>query len=298
MRKLICFSIPILSALLLLCCGKPEVRSKIDVTASLYPLADVVRNVGGEQVDVHVFIPPGASPHTFEPTPEQFRGFSKTKLFIEVGAGLEFWADKLIRASADPSLRTIRASDGVDLIGLDGQDEHGGSEAGNPHVWLDPWVIKDLAGRIAEALVEIDPVHERTYRENAHAYQTALDSLDREIRTAVGEFRTKEYVAFHPAWAYFARRYGLKEIGMIESSPGRDPTPKELENIVEDIRKYGIRAVFAEPQLNPRAAEVIAEEASVRVLLLDPLGGPDLPERNTYLGLMRYNLRVMSEVMR
>jgi zinc transport system substrate-binding protein len=114
----------------------------------------------------------------------------------------------------------------------------------------------------------------------------------------VANFKIKKYVSFHASWVYFARRYGLESAGVIEAAPGRNPTPIQIKNIVATIKKYHIRAVFAEPQLNPRAAEVIAREAEVNVLLLDPLGGPNLKGRNTYIDLMKYNLNVMQEAMK
>ncbi len=278
-------------------CRGTHRSSGLKVTASLFPLADIVRKVGGESVDVHVLLPAGASPHTFEPTPGQLRELSGTRLLVLVGAGLEFWAEKLATASAGESLRVIRAADGVALIPLEGEEAHEHEAGGNPHVWLDPVVMKAFVDRIERALVEIDPGNAASYRRNAEAYRAALDSLDQEIRATVEGFSIKEYVAFHPAWAYFARRYGLNQVGLIEASPGREPTPKQLKAIVENVRKFGIRAVFAEPQLNPTAAQVIACEAGVKVLVLDPLGGPDLPDRDSYLRLMRYNLRVMKEAM-
>jgi zinc transport system substrate-binding protein len=113
----------------------------------------------------------------------------------------------------------------------------------------------------------------------------------------VDSFRIRKYVAFHPAWSYFARRYGLEEVGVIQESPGREPTPRHIENLIRAIEAFGIQAVFAEPQLNPTAAEAIAAEAGVKVLILDPLGGPDLPGRDSYIGLMEYNLEIMRRAM-
>jgi zinc transport system substrate-binding protein len=286
---------------MLSCTKEPHRSTGLPITASIHPLADVARTIGGEYVDVTVLIPPGASPHSFEPTPEQFKKFSRTDLFVMVGAGLEFWAEKLVHAAAGPGLRIVKVAEGVDLIGMvkgehDPTQPHepGPEPVGNPHVWLDPMVVRTLVNRLESILSELDPEHSEMYHSNADRYRAALDSLDAEIRRTVEGFEVKEFVAFHPAWVYFARRYGLTQVGVIEASPGRDPTPKQLKELVDAVRSFGIRAVFAEPQLNPTAAEALAREAGVRVLLLDPLGGPS---RSTYLDLMRYNLSVMSEAM-
>jgi len=286
------------------CTSTPPGGDGIVVTVSIFPLADVVRNIGGERVRVRVLIPPGASPHLFEPAPEAFRHFSETQLFVMVGAGLEFWAEKLIAATASEDLLVIRAADGVPLIQMGGHQHGGGSrpggddtELGNPHLWLDPVVVRDVARRVGQTLMRLDPEHAGEYRHRLTAYEQQLERLDESIRSAVSQFRTKEYVAFHPAWSYFSRRYGLHEVGVIQRSPGRDPTPKQIEAVINSIREYGIDAVFAEPQFNPAAARAIAREAGAKVLLLDPLGGPDIPGRDSYIGLMQHNLDVIGEVM-
>jgi ABC-type Zn uptake system ZnuABC Zn-binding protein ZnuA len=105
-------------------------------------------------------------------------------------------------------------------------------------------------------------------------------------------------VTFHPAWNYFSKRYGLKVAGVIEESPGRESSPKHIAKIVSEIKRINSRIVFAEPQFNPKIAEVIAKEAGAKVLFLDPIGGADVKGRDTYIGLMRYNLSVMEEGMR
>lgn len=288
------------------CTSSPPSENRIQVTASIFPLADIVRNIGGDRVDVDVLIPPGASPHVFEPTPGAFRKFARTRLFVMVGAGLEFWAQKLIAATAEETLTVVKAAEGVPLIQMagyhHGASEHGQEDAehqspGNPHVWLDPLVARSLAERVAQSLIRLDPEHAGEYRERVTAYGKQLDALDQTIREMVGSFQISEYVAFHPAWSYFARRYGLKEVGVIQESPGREPTPKDIEKIIRTIERYGIRAIFAEPQLNPSAASSIASEAGVKVLILDPLGGPDFPGRRSYIDLMKYNVNVMREAM-
>jgi zinc transport system substrate-binding protein len=283
-------------------CAQQSVTDKVHVTCSIFPLADIAKNIGKENIEVHVLIPPGASPHTFEPSPQQFKAFADTDLFVMVGAGFEFWAEKLVTAASSESLLIVRASEGVEL--LDPADSHhhdhgavAHADVGNPHIWLDPTIAKRVVFQIAASLAELDLDNATYYMENANRYSLSLHILDVEIQEAVSNFTTKEYVAFHPAWSYFSKRYGLREVGIIEKAPGKEPTPKQLKKIVEDIRKYKIRAVFAEPQLSPKAAGAIAVEAGVELLILDPVGGSDLPGRDSYLALMRYNLKTMRKAM-
>lgn len=289
---------------------------KIPVVASIFPVADMVQQVGSPYVEATFIIPGGASPHTFEPRPSQIRQLAEARVFFKIGAGLEIWAEKFT-AAAGKKLLTVTLSDGVTLIRATESDhdhdsdraarsaglraDAGGSAeievVANPHIWLDPVIAQKMVGSIVTALCRVDALHADHYRRQGEAFTQRLMDLDREIRSAVLDFSNKKYVAFHAAWDYFAGRYGLEPVGIIETAPGRHPTPKRIEQIVADIKKHRIRAVFAEPQLNPKVAAVIAQEADVRVLLLDPMGAPDAEGRRSYLELMRYNLDVLKEAM-
>lgn len=265
----------------------------IKVVASIYPIGDMVKEVGGDRVEVRVLLPPGASPHVFEATPRMAKELSQARLFFEVGAGLEFWAEKLVRASKE-KMRVVVLSEGMKLLREEGEHGHE-HETANPHVWLDPVLAVEIVRKIEKALEEADTPGAGAYRRRSAEYIAKLQALDAEIRKNVSAFRIRSFVSFHPAWDYFALRYGLKSVGVIEESPGKEPSPQRLQAIVKAIGDYHIRAVFAEPQLNPKAAEVIAREAGVKVIMLDPEGG--LPGRETYLGLMKYNLERLKEAM-
>ena len=284
---------------------------KLPVIASIYPIADMVQQVGGDHVDVTYVLPAGASPHTFEPKPSLVKKFSSARIFFMIGTGLEFWAEKFINL-AGPGLTTVVLSEGVSLIHTAGhhhedETEHHHARLGisdnessvaNPHIWIDPVIAKSMVNKITAALCDVDHQHVTYYKEKGQRYLEKLDDLDQMIQKTVSTFTIRKYVSFHASWDYFARRYGLESAGVIEAAPGRNPTPIQIKNIVAMIKKYHIRAVFAEPQLNPRAAEIIAREAEVNVLLLDPLGGPNLKGRSTYIDLIKYNLNVMQEAMK
>ena len=282
---------------------------KILVIASIFPVADMVKQVGGMYVDVTTVIPPGASPHTYEPKPSLLKKISKARVFFMIGAGLELWAGKFVRLSKN-QINTVELSEGISLIKLskhhhDDFDHHHGDEDisdsksgfANPHIWLDPNIAKLMVNKIISVLCKIDNKHMKYYEHNGLAYLDKLDSLHDLISSTVEKFKIRKYVCFHPAWDYFARRYRLESVGVIEATPGRNPTPRSIKKIVSLIIKHDIRAVFAEPQLNPKVAEVIAREANVKVLFLDPMGGPDIKGRSSYFDLMKYNLRVLQEAM-
>jgi zinc transport system substrate-binding protein len=275
-------------------CQTGEVEStKIKVVVSIYPLADFVNNVGRDKVEVITLLPAGASPHTYEPTPSQLKDIAEAKLFVENGAGLEFWAEKVVTAAANPELVIVDTSKGIELLAGDEL-----TEVGNPHIWLDPVLAQKQVRDIRDALIGVAPENEDFYQENTESYLERLDSLDKEIKQEVNLFTTKGFVCFHPAWAYFAQRYGLNQIAAIEESPGKEPTPEYIRRIIDQVRELGIKAIFAEPQFNPKAAQTIAAETGAEVIFLDPLGGPGIEGRDTYLELMHYNLEQMAKAMK
>lgn len=281
----------VLGALVLSACGKaaapPPTGGKMLVAASILPIADMVRQVGGDQVEVLTMVPPGASPHTYEPTPEQMRRLASARILFLNGVGLEFWADKAVQAVGNPDLQVVVLSQGMQIL------QSGPHAAGNPHLWLSPQRAMKYVARIRDALIAADPAHEAAYRAHAETYLQRLQQLDADIRRAVAGFHSREMVTFHASWVYFIHDYGLHQAAVLEATPGQEPSAAEVAHIVEIIKTTGAPAVFAEPQFSPRAAQVIAQEAGVPVLTLDPLGG--LPPRETYIKLMRWNLQQLEK---
>ncbi|MBM4443971.1 MAG: zinc ABC transporter substrate-binding protein [Chloroflexi bacterium] len=282
-------------------CDSSTDSGKLKVVATILPLADFVKNVGGGMVEVTTLMSAGDSPHTWEPSPGQVKTIADARLMVINGAGLEFWMGKVIEAAASPDLVVVDTSVFPDMEGLlltadeDGlgnDSEHGV----NPHIWLDPLLAQQQVEAIAQALIMVDPGNKDRYLENATAFVAELESLDEEIRDATESFSIREFIAFHPAWTYFARRYGLVEAAVIEETPGRDSSAHKKE-VIDLARALGIRAIFAEPQFNPQAAQSIADEVGAEVLFLDPMGSPDLPDRDSYIDLMRYNVEQMRLAM-
>jgi len=239
---------------------------------------------------------PGDSPHTYEPTSRDMKAVAQATLLVINGAGLDFWVEKLKSAASDNMVvvdtSAVLAEEGLLLSG----DEHDGGV--NPHYWLDPVLAQKQVEAIASALIAADPDNKDFYLENAADYIAELQSLDEEIKSITQSFSSREFITFHPAWTYFANRYGLVEAAVSEEAPGKEPTIDEQRQIIDLVRELKVKAIFAEPQFSTKAADAIASDSGAEVLLLDPIGGPKLAGKDSYIALMRYNVGQMGEAMR
>lgn len=266
----------------------PEADGPLMV-ASIFPVADLARFMAGDAVRVTVLLPAGASPATFELTPGQVRALRSASLYVDVGAGLDAWVGEPFPDGAGPVRLTITDGLQLDAAGDQGND-------GNPHVWLDPVLVRDhVLPRLADALVEVAPDARERILAGRTALADSLTSLEREIRRALAPLRSRAFLASHPAWTYFARRFQLEELGTVHAGGGSEPSPKALAGLIERARAAGVDVVFAEPQMGETAALALAEELGARVLVLDPLGGEGVAGREGYLRLLRYNAARLAE---
>jgi zinc transport system substrate-binding protein len=318
-------STPLLVTLLLSGCGGTPVpgADRIKVAVTIAPLADLTQQVGGEHVTVTTLVPPAASPHTYEPTPAQVKEVAEANVLLLIGLGFEFWAEDVVESAANPDLIIVYTAEGIEIIHDEHEhegEEHDAHEMGNPHFWLDPRNAMVQVGHIRDALIEADLAHKAEYEANAEAYLAQLQALDKEIAAQVATWSHREFIAFHPAWVYFAQRYGLTQAAVVERTPGKEPSPAELAEIIETARRIGARAIFAEPQFSPKAAQTIAAESGAQVLFLNPLGGalrqpfdgvyPEQSQRaqgkiedgaegpTSYLEMMRYNVAQMGKALK
>lgn len=262
------------------------------VAVSIAPLADFVRQVGGDRVQVELLVPPAASPHTYELVPSQLRALSQARLLVLNGVGLEFWSDKVVAAAGNPDLQVVDTSVGLEILAGDEHEDHA---SGNPHVWLSiPNAIHQVQ-RIRDALSEADLAGAEVYSDNAERYIAELEALHADFLQRAAAFSSRQIVTFHASWDYFARDYGLEVAAVVETTPGKEPSPAEIQDLVETAKRIGARAIFAEPQFSPKAAEVIAAESGAQVLFLNPLGFP--PDYN-YVDMMRANFAEVERALK
>lgn len=298
----------LLIVLVVACLSNIEVASgsakSLSVVVSVFPLALIVRELGGERIGVDTLVPPGASPHTFEPVPGDLAMLQRARYFIRVGGGLDGWSSSLLGA-APASLETVTLLTVPGLKPLGGENKRKShhwhsreNEGYDPHFWLDPVRVRDVViPLIARRLIDADSENRAYYEASAKDFQQRLTVLDGRIRNELDRVKTRKYVAFHNAWRYFADRYHLEEVAVVQEFAGEEPTPKDVANLVRGARAAGISKILVEPQLNPRVAQNIASEFGADTVVVDPLGDPDDPARSTYEQLMLFNARAFARAL-
>ncbi|HET6370024.1 MAG TPA: metal ABC transporter substrate-binding protein [Nitrospiria bacterium] len=253
-------------------------RTKAAVAATIYPLYDIARNVAGEDAEVKLILPPGASPHLFEFSPKQLEGLQNAREVFAIGHGLDDWAAQV--ASVAKDARVIVVDRGIELRKF----ENG---AIDPHYWLHLGNARQIADNIAKSLAEVDPEHAEAYRARSDAYKMKLSEKERELKEVLTSAQGKPILTFHDAWFYFAGNFGLTIAGTFEPAAGEEPTPRYLAALRQEIGEKRIRIIFVEPQLSTAVLESFAEDNHLSVAELDPLGGVE--GRKTYLELMEFN---------
>jgi len=278
-----------------------QASSPLNVVASLQPYGDLVGRVAGDRAAVSVLLPPGASPHAFDPSPSQATALANADLVVMNG-GLDAWLLRLVDATS-PDAAQLVVMDAISFEPIEGHersdaadhDSHAGHELATPHVWLDPRLAARAVDAVAAVLTELDPAGADTYQANAERTRAALAAVDAEVAELLAPVAGAPFVPFHDAWPYFARRFGLNVVATLEPFPGREPSARYVAETVLAIRRSGARVIFEERQLGGRTAAVVAEAAGVEVVMLDPIGGPPGPE--TYQELIRHNARLIAEAL-
>lgn len=285
--------VPALAFLNISCQGVSQRVEKIGVVVTILPQADFVQNVGGEKVDITVMVPPGADPHTYELTPSQMVKVSKAKIYAKVGSGVEFelaWMDKII--AQNKAMLVTDCSKGIQMREMEEyhHDEDNGEhhQGEDPHIWLSPKNAKLMVGNICSGLIQVDPQNEAYYTRNRDEYLAKLDALDKDIQEGLSGLRNRRFIVFHPAWGYFAKDYNLEQIPI--EIGGKEPSAKDIANLIQKAEEQNIKIIFASPEFNPRSAEVIAKEIGGRVVFIDSLA-------KDYINNMRLVLNELVQAM-
>jgi ABC-type Zn uptake system ZnuABC Zn-binding protein ZnuA len=270
----------------------------LNVVVTIPVLKDLAEQVGGPYVQVTTLLKGYENEHTYSPKPSDLIAVRNAQLLFQVGLGLEVWVSGLVKSAGRPSLAIVTTSKGIALIsdGREADPMHQGHAGGNPHVWMDPENVATMMRHVTEALVQADAAHAEDFRRNQAAYLQRLDHLRAELTDRLGKVSDRRFIAHHPAWPYFARRFGFEIVGTIQAQSASEPSAVHIQSLIATIRKHRVKAVVSEIQLSQRLPELLARETGARVVVLTTLPG-GLPRTDTYLDMLRYNVLQLANAL-
>jgi len=279
--------------------------AKTKVVATFSILGDMVRNVGGDRIELTTLVGPNGDAHVYTPQPKDAVALAKADLIIVNGLGFEGWIDRLIEASGTSATVAV-ATEGIAARTMKGNGSgpsaphHPG--VADPHAWqtLQNGII--YVRNIARALTGVDPANEQAYAANADAYIAKLGTLDAKAKAtfaALPESRRKVVTA-HDAFGYFKRTYGIEFLAPIGVSTEGEASAADVANLIRQIREEGISAVFLENITDPSLVKQISRETGVAIggrIFSDALSGPEEPA-STYLEMFEHNISMLAAAMR
>lgn len=300
MKRHISFQVWLLllaASIIAACSQSPETASesgKLKVVATTSIVADVVRNIGGEQIILIPLLPYGSDPHSYNPTPQDLVKISDAEVIFSNGLGLEAFLDPLFE-SAGVADKVVPVSEGITTIHSDN-----GERGEDPHTWTDPNNVLIWVDNIEETLINLDPGHENIYRSNAESFRRELIELDDWIRSQTNQLpdEKRNIITDHLIFGYFANKYGFTQVGTI--IPGYSslagPSAQSLAELETTINKMGLKVIFIGETVNPDLAERIADDTGTKLVFLytgslSEQGG----DADTYLKYMRHNTNAIVE---
>jgi ABC-type Zn uptake system ZnuABC Zn-binding protein ZnuA len=269
----------------LVSCTRAE-PDRHSVAASIFPIYDIVRRVGGDRLQVQLVLPPGRTTHYYDPSPQEVARLSSASLVFAVGLGLDSWLAPIVESAGAGKARIFDLGPLVDpmLVPAGVVKAEAGAAVIDPHFWMDPVRMLRATDLVVDACRNLDPEGGPGYASRGDAVKASFRTLHADLVRRSARWQGRRVVTFHGSLFYFADRYGFEVAAVVEPVAGREPTAREIGLLVALAREKSVLALFSEPQLDRRAAEVIAHEADLPLLPVDPVGG--FPGTETYEALM------------
>ena len=288
----------LLFAVLVLAAG-PAAAEKLKVVASFSILGDMVKRVGGADIELKTLVGPNGDAHTYEPTPNDQRALAGANLLIANGFGFEPWLDRLKDAAGFKGATAI-ATDGIASLTM--QEEGGGQTVTDPHAFQSLANAEIYVANILKGLIAADPAHEADYRANAQQFIGEIQALNREITGEIAAIppENRRILTSHDAFQYFSKAYGIEFLSIQGVSTEAEPSAADLAKLADQVKREKVKAIFLENMSNPALAKTISAETGVAVggeLYADALSESDGPAAD-YLRLFRHNVEMILEVLR
>lgn len=276
--------------------------AKIKVVTTFLPIYLFTRAVAGDAAAVEILVPPGTDVHEYQATPENVKAIATADVLVKNGLGLEEFLADTIKNAQNTKLRQIDASTGIKPLNeispveeattseKDHDHDHEHAE-GNPHVWLDPVLVKQQVTNIRDGLIAADPANKAKYEANASAYIQELENLNTQFQQTLQKTPNCTFITFHDAYPYLAQRYNLKQVAVVEI-PEDQLSPTDVQNAIKAVKKYNVKALFSEPGVDNKLLKSISQDLNLTLRSLDSLEtGEQDPQY--YFKAMKANLQTL-----
>jgi zinc transport system substrate-binding protein len=278
-------------------------EQKLKVIATIFPIYDFARNIGGDKIKVTMLLPPGTDAHHYELKPKDIINVSKADIFLFTNFEMEPWAYKIINAAEkNTNMLAIETGSGAVLLPLNKEEDDDKHDSGfDPHIWLDMDNAQKMVDNIAAAFIKKDSRNSDYYLRNAHNYKLKLIALDQRYRTELTSCKMKTILhAGHWAFAYLAKRYNLKYIAAYNVLADAEPSPQKIVTLVQQVKTEKVPYIYYEDMINPRLAQMIAKETGTALLKLN--NGHDeskagIERGESFISLMENNLTNLKKGM-
>ncbi|ASN07326.1 adhesin [Virgibacillus necropolis] len=283
------------------------------IYTSIYPIQYATERIGGDTVNVESVYPPGVDAHTYEPTSKEMTDIATSDAFIYLGAGMEGFAETAADALKSEDVALIELGTHEELFHTDEDEmeedhadenahehEHNEHSHGdhNPHIWLDPARMIDMAGIIKGKLIELNPDEKEAYIKNFESLKKDLLALDKSFRETLQSKENKKILVSHAAYGYWEERYGIEQIAISGVTSSDEPSQKELTQIIDKAKKLNLGYVIFEQNGSDRVSKIIQEQIgaeALRIHNLSVLTEEDIKSDKDYLTLMKHNLEVLDK---
>lgn len=285
---------------------------ELDIYTSLYPIQFAVEQIGKDTVSVHSVYPPGSDAHTYEPSSKEIVSIAKSDAFFYLGAGMEAFSETIAESLSSQGVKLVEIGENESLFIKDEHnhaDKHDHSREGeehhhhgdyDPHIWLDPDRLIEVADMVKDELSIMNPDAKETYEDNFTSLKGDLTSLDKSFESTLKNKKNKHILVSHAAYGYWEERYGIEQIAVNGLSSSNEPSQKELKNIINRTKEYDLDYILFEQNVTNRISEIVQDEIDAKSAVihnLEVLTDEDIDDNEDYITLMERNLKVLDKAM-
>lgn len=311
-----------------------ETSDQLTVYASTFALKSIAEEIGGDRVRVEMVIPPGADPHTYEPTSRQMTQIAEADLFLTVGHDLEPYVESMENSLANENVTFVKTAENVTLLDADKtvhvhgaddhgheedehgheedahaheEDEHGHEEDAHghshgqydPHVWLDPMNAVSMAEAVEASFADQAPDYKDEFADRLSAFKEEAETLDAELQAAVDAGSKQQLLVTHAAYGYLAERYGFEQLPIAGLTPSEEPSQQALKRVIEEARAHDLTHIAFEDTVTPKVAQVVQNEIGAETVTIYNLESVTKDQMDkSYFDLMRENVKALETALK